>query len=266
MKGSDKWGQGAGPRIRLDLLLAALVAVSLVGVYFLYTQGSGLSSTAQLGKVTTVSTTGVGCNDPSMPPAAQIVQQDPKFVVASAGLCYNYMGGTSTMTFASYNGTVGYPCGDAPVMTPASEILVNLTASQAVSSVQLVAAQPEAAPTCGAQDALQVYSVADVESTIPAVPQLNLTLSVPAGGRPVSSLQAVLTLDGGSQTFKFPGVSPGSPLAAAKAASSIEIILSNLSFKAGEVYPMAVSVDPGRGPRIQLHRARPDRPDPLSKP
>ena len=241
MKGSDKWGQGGGPRIRLELLIAALVAVSLVGIYILYSQGSALSSGAQVGPVTTVSTTGIGCNDPSMPLGAQAVQQDPRFADLSDGLCYNYMGGNSSMTFAFFNGTVGYPCGDAPVQTPASLIEANLTSAQEVSGIQLVSPAAAPLPTCGPPNQLQVVSVEDVESTIPAVPQLNVTLAVPAGGRPVSSLQAVLTLDGGSQTFKFPGVASGSTLGPSKAASSTEIILSNLTFKANEVYPMAVS-------------------------
>ncbi len=84
-------------------------------------------------------------------------------------------------------------------------------------------------------------SVSDVESTIPAVPQLNVTLTVPAGGSPVASLKAVLTLDGGSQTFLFRSVTSASPLKPPGSASSTEIVLSNLSFNADEVYPMAVS-------------------------
>ena len=81
----------------------------------------------------------------------------------------------------------------------------------------------------------------DVESTIPAVPQLNVTLGVPPGEGPVASLKAVLTLDGGSQTFRFGGVTSASPLRALGSASSTEITLSNLSFNADEVYPMSIS-------------------------
>ena len=118
------------------------------------------------------------------------------------------------MTFANYNGTISYPCGDAPLQVPASVILVNVTASQSVLSAQLVAPSQLAYPheSCPPSVPLDVVSVADVESTIPAVPQLNVTLTVPAGGSPVASLKAVLTLDGGSQTFLFRSVTSASPL------------------------------------------------------
>jgi len=243
MKGSDKWGQGGGPRIRVEVILAALVVVTLVGVYF-YVEGNGLNSGVQVGVVTTISTTGVRCDDSSMPQAAQAVEQDPKFTGLSNGLCYNYLGESqATMTFAYYNGTIAYPCGDAPMQSPASEILVNVTASRSLLSAHLlnssqIGYQHE---PCGSSIPLDVASVADVESTIPAVPQLNLTLGVPAGGGPIASLKAVLTLDGGSQTFRFGGVTSASPLRSPGSISSTEIVLSNLSFKADEVYPMAIS-------------------------
>jgi hypothetical protein len=242
MKGSDKWGQGAGLRVRTVVVLAVLLVASLVGVY-LYVTENGLNSAVQVGRVVTISTTGVQCDDSSMPTSAQAAEQDPKFTALSNGLCYNFLGESQdTMTFAYYNGTIAYPCGDAPVQPPASEIQVNLTAAQSVLSARLLgpsqmASEPE---TC-APIPLDVVSVTDVESTIPAVPQLNVTLSVPGGGSPVASLQAVLTLDGGSQTFRFGAVTSGAPLRPSGSASSTEIVLSNLSFGANEVYPMAVS-------------------------
>lgn len=242
-KGSDKWGQGGGPRIRVEVILAVLVAVSLVGVY-LYVESSPQNSGIQVGEVTRISTTGIGCNDSSMPQAAQTVEQAPMFTDLSNGLCYNYLGESqATMTFAFYNGTITYPCGDAPLQFPASEILVNITGSQSVLSAHLlnssrVGYQHE---QCGSSIPLDVASVADVESTIPAVPQLNVTLSVPAGGSSIASLKAVLTLDGGSQTFRFGSVTSDSPLRSPGSISSTEIVLSNLSFKADEVYPMAIS-------------------------
>jgi hypothetical protein len=243
MKGSDKWGQGGGPRIRVELVLAALVVATLVGVYF-YVEGHGLSSGVQVGAVTTISTTGVQCDDSSMPQASQAVERDPTFTGLSGGLCYNYLGESqATMTFAYYNGTIVYPCGDAPLQTPASEILVNVTGSLSVLSARLLNSSQIGyeQQACGTPVPLDVASVTDVESTIPAVPQLNVTLSLPAGGTSVSSLEAVLTLDGGSQTFRFGGVTPGSPLRPLGSASSTEIVLPNLSFNADGVYPMAVS-------------------------
>ena len=249
-KGSDKWGQGGGTRIPVRVILVFLVVVSVTGVYFFYSQETGLSG-AQQGQVTTVSTTGVGCNDSSMPQAAQLVEQNQNFTSLSNGLCYNYIGEPvpSVMLFAYYNGTVAYPCGDAPALLPASVIEVHTNGTSGANSVEAVS--PSALATqgekCDPLIPLQVDSVTDVESTIPAVPQLNVTLSVPAGGRPVESLKAVLTLDGGSQTFLFGGVSQATPLAPSKSASSTEIILSNLSFNANEVYPMTVSGTYGGG-------------------
>jgi hypothetical protein len=243
MKGSDKWGQGGGPRIRVEVILAALVLVTLAGVYF-YVEGNKLNSGTQVGAVATISTTGVQCDDRSMPQAAQAVEQDPKFTDLSGGLCYNFLGESQgAMTFAYYNGTISYPCGDAPTQPPASEILVNVTGSQTVLSARLLGPSQIGPPqqSCGPALPVEVVSVADVGSTIPAVPQLNVTLSVPVGGSPVSSLKAVLTLDGGSQTFLFGSVTPASPLRPPGWTSSTEIILSNISFNADQVYPMAIS-------------------------
>ena len=249
-KGSDKWGRGGGPRIRVEVVLAVLVAVSLVGVSYYYLQGSALSG-ASRGEVTTVSTTGFGCNDNGMPQAAQLAEQSPAFTDLSNGLCYNYMGesGPSVMLFAYYNGTIAYPCGDAPFLSPASAIQVRTNDTAGAYSAQLVS--PSAVGSqeekCGLSIPLDVASVADVESTIPAVPQLNVTLSVPQGGRSIASVQAVLTLDGGSQTFQFKGVTASQALVSGKSVSSIEITLSNLSFNANEVYPMTISGTYGGG-------------------
>ena len=256
MKGSDKWGQGSGPRI--EIVLAALVAVSLVGVYFFYLEGSGLNSPTRAGEVTTVSTTGVACDSDSLPQLAQSVEQDPTFASLSDGLCYHYLGDSSgVLTFAYYDGTISYPCGDAPLQAPASEILVNVTSAHKVASARLLA-QSEVAvrgESCGPPAPVDVVSLQDVESTIPAVPQLNLTLAVPGGGHPVASLKAVLTLNGGSQVFKFGTVTSGEPLSPSMSASSTEIVLSNLTFKASEVYPMIVSgtLDSGQAFSFLVH-------------
>lgn len=257
MKGSDKWGQGSGPRI--EIVLAALVVVSLVGVYFFYLETSGLNSGNQVGVIASVSTTGVACDSSSgMPQAAQQAEQDPTFVSLSSGLCYNYVEETSgVLTFAHYNGTITYPCGDNPLEPPASEILVSVNAAQKLTSAKLIGPSEVAGQneTCDVSLPVGVVSVQDVGSTIPAVPQLNLTLAVTPGGSPLASLQAVLTLDGGSQTFKFGSVTSSSPLTSAKSVSSTEIILSNLSFNANEVYPLTISgtFANGQGFSRQVH-------------
>ena len=256
MKGSDKWGQGSGPRV--EIVLAALVLVSLVGVYFFYLETSGLNSGNQVGVIASVSTTGVACDSSNMPQAAQQAEQDPTFVSLSSGLCYNYVGESSgVLTFAHYNGTITYPCGDNPLEPPESEILVSINAAQKLTSAKLIGPS-EVAPqneTCDVSSPVGVVSVQDVGSTIPAVPQLNLTLAVTPGGSPLASLRAVLTLYGGSQTFKFGSVTPSSPLTSGKSVSSTEIILSNLSFNANEVYPLTISgtFANGQGFSRQVH-------------
>jgi hypothetical protein len=247
-KGSDKWGQGSGPKV--EVVLAALVIVSLVGVAFFYLEGRGLTSGAQQGKVTMVSTTGVGCNDNSLPQIAQQVEQDPAFTSLSNGLCYNYLGeapsenitGGFTLSFAYYSGTITYPCGDAPLEIPTSQIQVAVTSAQKVASAEVLSPGEVSSQTesCDPSIPVKVVSVADVESTIPAVPQLNVTLAAQEG-RTVTSLKAVLTLGGGSQTFLFGGVTSTSPLASPRSVSSTMIILSSLSFSASEVYPMSIS-------------------------
>jgi hypothetical protein len=248
MKGSDRWGQEGGRAPRIEIVLGALVLISLVGVYF-YIQSSGLTSSSQTGVATTVSTTGIQCSDDSMPQTAQDAEQDPSFANLSNGLCYNYLGESpvptnsdSSLSFAYYNGTITYPCGTSPQESPASEIQVVVTPEGGVVSAQLASTSASAQPgSCDPSVPVQVVSVQDVESTIPAVPQLNLTLTASPADAPVTNLRAVLTLDGGSQTFRFSSVTSASPLRATRSVSVTEIILSGVSFSADEVYPMTIS-------------------------
>jgi hypothetical protein len=252
MKGSDKWGQQSGPRI--EVVLAILVVITVAGVAFYYVETSGLTTGAQVGEIVTISTTGILCNSDSLPQAARVAQQDPRYANLTNGLCYNYVsassqkaGGNQSLYFAYYDVTIAYPCGTSPLQVPADviEVVVVVTASpQMVVSARhanssgLGLARQD---SCGPPSPVNVASVADVGSTIPAVPQLNVTLSIPPGGGSVAKLEAVLTLHGGSQIFRFAGVTSNSPLTAGVAVSSTEIILSNLSFNANEIYPMTIS-------------------------
>ena len=244
MKGSDKWGQGKGPRT--EIVLAALVVLALLGVYFLYTEGSALTSGSQAGRVETVSTTGVNCNSAAIPQAAQVAQNDSRFASLSGGLCYNYVGenqseGTTVFYFNYYNGTIVYPCGTSPQELATSQIQAIVSSSGEVASV-LMSNQSSlnAAAPCGpGAPQVVVASVQDVESTIPAVPQLNVTLAASPAASTIASLSASLTLDGGSQLFQL--VAAPSTLAPGHAVSKTEIVLSGVSFSANEVYPMKIS-------------------------
>jgi hypothetical protein len=244
MKGSDKWGTGSGgPRI--ELVIGALLVISVLGVYLVYSDERGLTAGAQSGTVATITTTGLGCDSDGLPGNAQQVEQDTAFTNLSDGTCYNYLGETSgVMTFASYNGTIIYQCGDVPLQVPQSEIEVDIAGAQNVTGARMVTAPVatgQASGPCDQPAPVDVVSVEDDESTIPAVPQLNITLAAPAGAQSITSLQAILTLDGGSQKFEFGGVSARAPLGPSMAASTTEIIDSNISFNQNEVYPMTVS-------------------------
>jgi hypothetical protein len=246
-KGSDKWGQGSGPRV--DIVVAVLLAISVLGVAFYYLETRGLTTSGQGGGVSTISTTGISCGSDSLTPTVLAVERDPSFTALSGGRCYNFFGqsgpsggNSSTLTFVHYNGTITYPCGTSAEQVPDSEIQAVVTTGGALVSALLV--EPSGFSQAGACDEsipLRVVSVDDVESTIPAVPQLNLTLASAAGGRPVTALHAVLTLDGGSQSFLFKGIAPSSPLAPGSFVSVVEIVLSGVSFSSSEVYPMTIS-------------------------
>ncbi len=244
-KGSDKWGQGSGPRV--EVVVGVLVAVSLVGVAFYYIETGGLTSGSQ-GAGVAISTTGIQCNDSSMPQTALTVEQSANFTSLSNGRCYNLLGqtvlvdnGNLEFSFVYYNGMVTYHCGTYPEMLPQSEIQVVSTPKGGIVSAKLLTPAGGGLPgSCDSSIPVGVVSVSDVESTIPAVPQLNLTLAA-SGGRPITGLRAVLTLDGGLQTFQFSGVSSSSPLKAPNTVSLTEIVLSSASFTPNEVYPLAIS-------------------------
>jgi hypothetical protein len=245
LKGSDKWGQGSGLRLRPELVLVVLIVMSLVGVYY-YLTTDQLTSQGQTSGAASISTTGINCNDGSMDAVAQRVESDPRFTSLSNGLCYNYMGqnassGQSELTFDYYNGTITYPCGGEPLQPAASQIRVGLATNGSIASIQLDNSSAiGVAPSCpGAPLAVSVVSVTDVESTIPAVPQLNVTLVAGQGQQAIASLRATLVLDGGSQSFQF--VSPPATLAPGSAVSKTEIVLSGVSFSSSRVYPMTLS-------------------------
>ena len=86
---------------------------------------------------------------------------------------------------------------------------------------------------------MYVVSVTDAEALVPAVPELNLTLSSPVGPTHVTSLTAILALDGGYQRFDFKGATPANPLSQDVRISAIEIV-TGLGFTADQVYPMTL--------------------------
>ncbi len=137
MKGSDKWGQGGGPRIRIEVVLAALVVVTLVGVYF-YLEGNGLNSGTGRSRDDDIhdrrqvrrQLDAAGRPDRRAEPDVHQPEQRTLLQLPRRV--------SGDLTFAYFNGTIAYPCGDAPLQSPASEILVNVTAPQSVLSARLL--------------------------------------------------------------------------------------------------------------------------------
>lgn len=248
-KRSNKSAEGRGLRARV--LVVVLVGVMLVGVALFFVESNAPSSGGQPGLITTVSATGVSCDDPSMPQAAQQVERQAAFTDLSGGLCYDYLGlnatevpGATVMSFAHYNGTLVYPCGVSPLEVPQSVIQYTVNEGQAAGVLRMFnssAIPKEFYPRgpCSPDEPVRVLSMTDVGSLIPAVPQLNLTVSSPAGPARVTSLAAVLTLNGGTQSFDFGGITPSRPLPQGVAVSAVEIV-SGLNFTADQVYPMTL--------------------------
>jgi len=116
----------------------------------------------------------------------------------SGGRCYNFLGesgpsssNSSILTFVHYNGTITYLCGTSAEQLPDSEIQVVVKTGGVVVSAQLVA--PSGFGQAGGLRPIHPGKgrrVDDVESTIPAVPQLNLTLASTVGSRPITGLHA----------------------------------------------------------------------------
>jgi hypothetical protein len=238
-----------GRGVRTWAVIAVLAAALLIGVALFLVDSGGGASQGQPGLITTVSATGLSCDDPSMPQAAQQVEREPAFASLSAGLCYDYLGqntttpGATVLSFAYYNGTLVYPCGVSPLEVPQSVIQYTLEPGQSAGSLRLLnssAIPDEFYPRgpCPADTPVRVVSVTDVGSLIPAVPQLNLTVSSPVGGPRVTSLEALLTLNGGAQRFGF-GVSPSNPLPQGVGVSAV-VIVTGLNFTADQVYPMTL--------------------------
>jgi hypothetical protein len=248
-KRSNKSSESRGLRVRM--LVVVLVVALLVGTALFFVESNASASGGQPGLITTVAATGVSCDDPSMPQAAQQVEQEAAFANLSDGHCYDYLGenttgeaGATVLSFAYYNGTLVYPCGVSPLEVPQSVVQYTVANGQAGGSLRVFnsSALPEGfypRGPCSPDEPVRVLAMTDVGSLIPAVPQLNLTVSSPVGPARVTSLAAVLTLNGGTQSFEFGGISPSRPLQQGVPVSVVEIV-SGLNFSSDQVYPMTL--------------------------
>src|SRR5580704_1269291 len=83
-KRSDEQEKGRGLGVRKQIIIAVLICVSLIVAAFYLVEVNQSSSGTQpegipSGEITMVSTTGVSCNDPSMPQTAQSAEQEGGF-------------------------------------------------------------------------------------------------------------------------------------------------------------------------------------------
>jgi hypothetical protein len=245
---SNRSTEGRGLGVRLVVI--ALVGILLVGTVLFFVESNASGSSGPPGQITTVSTTGVSCNDPSMPEAAQQLEQEAAFESLSDGLCFNYLGqnftaapGATVLTFARYNDTLVYPCGVSPVDVPQSVIQYFVSGPQKTGALRALNSSAISEEfglrgPCAAGAPVRVVSITDVGSLVPAVPELNLTVSSFSGPARVTALAALLKLNGGTQRFGF-GVAPSKPLAQGAEASEA-VIVTGLNFTAHQVYPMTL--------------------------
>jgi len=249
-KRSDR-EEGRGLSIKKQLAIAALVGILLVGAAFYLVEINDSTSGGQPGEITTVSTTGISCNDSSMPQAAQQAENQPGFTNLSDGLCYNYLGqnttdvqGATVLSFGYYNGTIFYPCGVSPLEVPQSVIQDTVIDGQQAGKLQMLNSSavskgfyPQG--SCSSAPPVHVASLKDAEALVPAVPELNLTISAPVGTAHVTGLTAVLALDGGDQRFDFKGVTAANPLPQGVGVSAVEIV-TGLQLSPDQIYPMTL--------------------------
>lgn len=228
--------------------LAVLAIIAIVLVYAFATFES-LGSGRQV-QANYLTAPGTPCTDPTLPSNITNVEQSAAFVEASGGLCYNYIEGQTvgsgatnqTLVFNYYNGTVIYPCGTFPAELIASQMDVAVSPAFAVEYIQLNTNASSLNDTydCGANPpAAGVVSVQYIEVTIPALPEVNVTLYSPTGGQPVTGLKAVLTLAGSNYTISF-GVSQSSPLLPGQSTSAIQVVNQAVT-NTTQIYPMRIS-------------------------
>jgi hypothetical protein len=248
----------AVPRRRNEIAtgVIVLIAVSAALIYSAYAQ-DGLPSTSTLSAsgVSTVSAPGFPYDDSSVPSAAGQVELNSEFVQLSQGLCYNYIGESygesqgasfAQYTFNYYNGTVFYPCGTFPAELVVGQIRVATPGNGSVSGESTFQFSNDTASLnvydgCGPNlPPAGVVSAELVIVTIPAVPELSLTLSTVSAQAPIASLTAVLITSGANDTLSFAGVTPSTPALPGTIISQLELINGQVTLTTGGVYDMSI--------------------------
>jgi hypothetical protein len=238
------------------LVVVALSAVVLVAAYSAYPIGTG-GPAASTTTIETVASPGIACTDPSLSPEVVQVEENPKFVELSDGLCYNFLGagsggtggqGTTTTayTFDYYNGSVVYPCGNLPQELVVSQIEAQVVANGTQPIIQAAqlnndSSSLNARSDCGGSPpAVSVVGAELVVVTIPAVLEVNLTLDARSAAQPITSLSVVIALPGADQIIVFDGVTSGTPLLPGLSVSQISIVSGTPTLVQGGVYGMTI--------------------------
>jgi hypothetical protein len=247
--------QGAAPqkKSRRTTIFAVLVVVIIALILFYAVVEVNPLDSGQHGQATYLSAPGTACTDPALPANIAKIEQSAAFINASGGSCYSYVSGQAgnsfgdtneTLVFNLYNGTVIYPCGTFPAEQITSQIEVTPSPAYAVESIHVNTDTSTLNDiySCGpTPPGAGVVSVEYIEVTIPAIPEVNVTLYSPQGGQPVTSLSAVITLAGSNYTVAFGEVTQSSPLLPGHTASAIQVVGTQAIANTTQLDPMKIT-------------------------
>jgi hypothetical protein len=243
-------------RTEITIGVVVLIVAAAALIYAANAQGGetyGSPTTAQ--GVSTISAPGYSCGDPRIPTVVQQVENSSQFVQLSQGNCYNYMGasyggdqGSSVpeYTFNYYNGTVFYPCGTFPAELVTSQIQVAVPGNGTISSGSTFQFNNDTSMLnvnsgCGPDlPPVGVVSAATIIITVPALQELNITLSTASSPSAITSLTALLITPGANDTIAFTGITPSTPAKPGSTVSQTHLMGVPVTVITGGIYSMSI--------------------------
>jgi hypothetical protein len=234
----------------LGVVLVLCVSAALIYAAYGLDSVATTTTTLQSG-VSTISEPGYPCDDvTAIPSAAAEEEASAQFAQLSQGLCYNFVSENQTdgqasvgYTFNYYNGSVVYPCGTAPAELVVSQIRASDNGSAPGQPMFQFSNDTGALnPSGGCGSDLPPVAVVSAEIsdvTIPAVPELNLTMSTEFAPQPVSSVTAVL-ISSVNETVHFAKVTHSSPASPGSVIYQLDIINGKVSLASGGLYRMQI--------------------------
>jgi hypothetical protein len=245
-----------GRRTEITIGVVVLIVAAAALIYAANAQGGETygSPTAAQG-VSTISAPGYSCGDPRIPPVVQRVENSSQFVQLSQGNCYNYMGasyggdqGSSVpeYTFNYYDGTVFYPCGTFPAELVTSQIQVAVPGNGTISSGSTFQFNNDTSMLnvyngCGPNlPPVGVVSADTIIITVPALQELNITLSTASSPSAITSLTAVLITPGANDTIAFTGITPSTPAKPGSTVSHTHLMGVPVTVITGGIYSMSI--------------------------